>query len=543
MRVEDLDLRELLSFESSGGLIRFAGKRVVLLDAVALGLLRRELIETLGLVAARGVLARFGFSHGWRTAEVLEHGFPWESAREWQRAGGALHRLQGLVNVEPLEEREGVFAEARWRDSYEAEQHRLHFGVAEEAVCWTLTGFASGYLSRVRGREVVCIEEKCVGRGDRHCHLVGRFATDWGEELPESTPSYDRGGLDETLRRVSEELREKEARLARRRERLRAAELELAGDFASVRSPAMKRVLTLAKRVCRVDSTVLITGESGAGKERMARFVHESSPRADGPFVAVNAGALAENLLESELFGHVRGAFTGATRDHKGLFESAAGGTLLLDEIGEVSPAMQVKLLRALQEREVRPVGATRSRPVDVRVLAATNRDLAAEVESGRFRSDLYYRLRVFELPMPALRDRREDIPELARGLLCRIGERLGLGVLRFAPEALDRLCHYNWPGNVRELENAIEYAAVLAEGGRIRAGDLPRELSEPGQALGLGVITSTGTPVTLEELERRAIAATLERQGGHRERSAAELGIGTATLYRKIRKYGLQAP
>ena len=304
-----------------------------------------------------------------------------------------------------------------------------------------------------------------------------------------------------------------------------------------IASEAMRRVVDLAHRVGQVDSTVLVTGESGVGKERVARLIHDASTRTGGPFVAINCGAVPEGLLESELFGHARGAFTGAAQDRPGLFEAAQGGTLFLDEIGEMPPAMQVKLLRALQEHEVRRVGENKNRKVDARVVAATNRDLAAEVHAARFRQDLYYRLRVVEIRVPALRERRDDILPLARTFLLDAGGRLGRKVSGFTPAAAQQLVRYDWPGNVRELENAVERAVILARGPRLDVDDLPEEvgLARPG-------VATAGSARTLKEIERAAIAAVLRANDGNRSRTARELGIGAATLYRKIKEYRLPA-
>jgi two-component system response regulator HydG len=434
MRARDLDLRELLSFEPGGGILRFAGERALLLDAVALGLLRKLLIDTLGEAGARGVLTRFGFAHGWRTAESLRTAFPWDDEDEWRHAGGRLHTLQGLVvavspnSAHAAESPEGEPAtgpkplgDSVWLDSYEAEQHLVHVGQAGHPVCWTLTGFASGYLSHVWGREIYARETLCRGKGDAVCRVVARPREEWGEAIAGELPYYAEACLAETAGRLTSELRKVERKLRSRRQELGpriAKQVDPAGMV--IASEAMRRVVDLARRVGQVDSTVLVTGESGVGKERVARLIHDASTRTAGPFVAINCGAVPESLLESELFGHARGAFTGATQDRPGLFEAAKGGTLFLDEIGEVPPAMQVKLLRALQEREVRRVGENQNRKVDARVVAATNRDLAAEVHAARFRQDLYYRLRVIEIRVPALRERRDDILPLARPLPCR---------------------------------------------------------------------------------------------------------------------------
>jgi len=284
--------------------------------------------------------------------------------------------------------------------------------------------------------------------------------------------------------------------------------------------------------VAKVDSTVLLTGESGAGKERLARLIHDESARTAGPFLAINCAAVPETLLESELFGHARGSFTGASQDRAGLFEAANGGTLFLDEIGDVPPAMQVKLLRVLQEREVRRVGENRSRPINVRVLAATNRDLLADVHGARFRQDLYYRLRVVEVVVPPLRERREDILPLARQFLASSAKRFGKKPPSLAPEAAHLLLRYPWPGNVRELENALERAVALARSDRIGVDDLPAEIGAPP-----AVAASTDDVRTLADVERDHIAAALRASGGNRAKAAEKLGIGTATLYRKLKE------
>jgi DNA-binding NtrC family response regulator len=278
---------------------------------------------------------------------------------------------------------------------------------------------------------------------------------------------------------------------------------------------------------------VLLTGESGVGKERIARFIHQESPRTAGPFVAINCGAVPETLLESELFGHAKGSFTGASQDRPGLFEAAHGGSLLLDEIGDVPPAMQVKLLRVLQEREVRRVGENRSRPVDVRVIAATNRDLVADIHAARFRQDLYYRLRVVEIQVPPLRDRREDILPLARSFLAAAAARTGRKVAGFSPAAAARLLSHPWPGNVRELENAVERAVVLARRQRIDVDDLPEDLLSSTPAP-----PAIGDIQPLAQVERDYILAAIRAEQGNRTRAARKLGIGTATLYRKLKEY-----
>jgi DNA-binding NtrC family response regulator len=295
-------------------------------------------------------------------------------------------------------------------------------------------------------------------------------------------------------------------------------------------------VVRLAETVAPTDSTVLITGESGTGKEVLARYIHRLSERAEGPFISINCGALPESLLESELFGHVKGAFTGAVKDKDGLLVAARGGTFFLDEIGEMSPALQVKLLRTLQEREVVPVGATSPLETDVRVIAATNRDLEHEMRRGTFRSDLYYRLNVISLHIPPLRERADDVPLLVDHFLARFGDD---GETRaIEDEARDRLAGYDWPGNVRELENALERAAVLAGAKPIALDHLPaRVVDPPPQSF---VADRAADNPTLEAIERAYVLWVLQAEGGNKAKAAEVLGIDPSTLYRKLNRYGV---
>ena len=298
----------------------------------------------------------------------------------------------------------------------------------------------------------------------------------------------------------------------------------------------MRDLYALIEQVAPSDATVLIRGESGTGKELVARAVHERSPRASGPFVSVNCSALAENLLESELFGHVRGAYTGATADRVGRFEEARGGTIFLDEIGDVSPAVQVKLLRVLQERVVERVGDNRPRPVDVRVVSATNRDLEQLLADGRMREDFYYRIKVVRLDIPPLRQRREDIPLLAAHLLARHG---GADAV-ITPDALAAIMNHDWPGNVRELENALQHALVLRGDGPIGVAQLPPEIAATGRPAAAAVL---GRVERGSEDERELLRQALDAERWHRGRTARRLGIDRTTLWRKMREHDLTPP
>jgi len=312
-------------------------------------------------------------------------------------------------------------------------------------------------------------------------------------------------------------------------------------------SPAMQAIDRLVSRVAPTDSTVLITGESGTGKGVTARRIHELSSRRDGPFVAVNCGAIPENLIESELFGHTKGAFTSADRPRRGLFMQADRGTIFLDEIGELPLALQTKLLHVLEAKEVRPLGSEQSRKVDVRIIAATNRDLPAMVASGRFREDLFFRLSVFQIGMPPLRERRADIPALMQHLISQRIAPSGSGqTLTIEPEAQDMLLGFNWPGNVRQLENVLHRAAILADGGSIRAGDLPPEVSRaaPGSP---AATPAEGGELSLRERVRRfevsLILRAIEDAGGDRRTAAQRLGIGLSSLYRKLEEFQGDVP
>ncbi|HEX3534915.1 MAG TPA: sigma-54 dependent transcriptional regulator [Gemmatimonadaceae bacterium] len=305
-------------------------------------------------------------------------------------------------------------------------------------------------------------------------------------------------------------------------------------------SKAWVDALHVAESVAATDSTVLLQGESGTGKEVVARYIHDQSPRAGKPFLSINCGALPESLLESELFGHVKGSFTGASRDKDGLFSAAGDGTFFLDEIGETTPATQVKLLRVLQQREVIPVGATEAKPVHARVIAATNRDLEEEIKRGNFRSDLYYRLNVISIILPPLRERPNDIAVLAELFLKRTGEARGEAPLGLTPEALQAMQKYSWPGNVRELENALERAAILAKGDLIPLSALPERVVEPkSDPLVSDAVQSNPT---LDTIERAYIMWVLENEGGNKARTAEVLGIDSSTLYRKLSRYGLNS-
>ena len=299
------------------------------------------------------------------------------------------------------------------------------------------------------------------------------------------------------------------------------------------RSPKMQQIYEMIDRISTGSPTVLVQGESGTGKELVSNVIHQNSIRRDNPFIPVNCGAISEGLLESELFGHVKGAFTGAIKDNIGLFKAADGGTIFLDEIAEVPPALQVKLLRALQERKIRPVGDTREFGIDVRVIAATNRNLTKAIENNTFRKDLYYRLNVISIQMPPLREIKDDIPHLVYHFMKKFSEETPRQVTRIAPEVIDLLMRYDWPGNVRQLENIIERAFALGEGDIISTQDLPVEIRNIDNQLSI-----SNTNLNLVENERMLMLRALRQTSGNKAEAAKLLGINITTVYRKMEKY-----
>jgi DNA-binding NtrC family response regulator len=548
----DLHLAELLDFRPDQGIIRLHAQRVVILSAAAMGLLGKELVDTLGMETARRIAIRFGFADGYHDAVNLRERSTWATPLDGVRAGARLQTLEGIVraDVRRLEHDAdtGRFEEeVFWHDSYVAEQHTHHFGKTSAPVCWSLVGYASGFASACLGQEIYFRETACVGQGGRHCAAIGRDAGSWGSDIDSIRADFQAASLGHEVERLRTAVGTRLKELDRRERLLERRERELnllrervnrqaAAKHFVAGSQAMQDVLELAGRVAPLDTTVLVYGESGTGKEFIVRLIHDQSPRAAAPFVSINCAALTETLLESELFGHVRGAFTGAVRDKAGLFEVAGNGTIFLDEIGEVAPPVQAKLLRALQEREIRRVGGERHIKINARVVAATNRDLRAAVDAGTFREDLYFRLGAFVITVPPLRDRREDIPPLVQSFLVRAAARMKKDVRTVSADAMSALMNHRWPGNVRELEHAIERAVIVANAASIRRRDLPPEVTQatrprPGD-----------DTLDLHEQERASIERALERFGGNRRNAAAALKISTVTLWRKMKRYGLSA-
>ncbi|MCB2230383.1 sigma 54-interacting transcriptional regulator [bacterium] len=536
MRAQDLEIGELIGI--ADGNLNLHGRRLVLHSIHAFGQFRKDLLETLGPDQARRVFTRFGYFWGQADAAAMQRVFQWPDRSELIRAGFRLQTLEGIartrVSVLEYDEASGrLHIECDWHDSAEAEEHLTDVGPAARPSCWKLVGYASGYVSHVLNREVYFIERGCRGCGDSFCHAEGRDRESWGEEIDRHLQYFEASDIVGSVERLTRELKKKHSELVRQRSHFTLLNHGDAPFFVEGRSNALRKVIDLADRVAQFDSSVLVTGETGVGKEVLARHIHSVSHRSRAPFVAVNCGALPESLLESELFGYKAGAFTGAVRDRVGLFEQAGGGTIFLDEIGDISPAMQIKILRVLQEKEIMRIGESTPRSVDVRVIAATFHDLDQLVIEGTFRDDLVYRLRVIEIEIPPLRERREDILPLARFLVEKLANKLKLDNLRLDATCLDYLQAYSWPGNVRELENALERAAVLSRDNVILPEALPPGIIAQVKARG-----GEGDPLSrsLDEVSNSHILAVLEASNGNRAKTARTLGISTATLWRKLK-------
>lgn len=521
------------------GQINLQGRRLVLHSIHAFASFRRDLIQMLGYERARRVLTRFGYFWGQADAAAMQRIFHWDDLREWISAGARLHALEGVaqIKIDRLELDEAsrsIDIEVTWRDSVGAEEQLMELGRSDSPACWKLVGYASGFVSYCLEDNVYFIESECRACGDEYCRARGRNLEAWGPEIQEHLPFFEAEDIKGIVKKLTVELRRKSRALDQQRRKLKELSREDDPFYVEGRSKALRRVLDIARRVAQFDSSVLITGETGVGKEVLANFIHAASHRATRPFVAINCGALPETLLESELFGYKAGSFTGAVRDRMGLFEKSNRGTVFLDEIGDVSPAMQVKILRVLQEREITRIGENEPRKVDVRVIAATHADLNRMLVEGAFREDLLYRLRVVEIEIPPLRERREDIVPLARFLVQKLSKRMNLPNLRFDLACVDYLQAYGWPGNVRELENAIERAAVFSIDGLI----LPEHL--PPQIVDRAALTGSSEPranKSLALIEKEHILAVMHNTGGSRSRAAEILGISPVTLWRRLKE------
>ena len=474
--IDDLVSRLRLAPES--GHIWLDERRMFMLHSASFGALRRELIENLGMDVARGLLTRMGHLAGSRDAELAKKMRQGNDINKIFSIGPQLHALEGVVLVEPVTVEIDIskgqfFGEFIWKNSVEDEAHIADYGIGAEPVCWMQIGYACGYTSAFLGSPVLFLETECRAMGHETCRIVGKPVRKWGKNEREdlrffnAQPFANRKiiSLGSSREPGDDHFRNSASHSASRHEQRRLIGI----------SAAFNTACHMINRVARTTAPVLLLGESGVGKEMFARALHEASARSASPFVAVNCAAIPDQLIESDLFGVEKGAFTGASNSREGRFERANGGTLLLDEIGSLSLAAQGKLLRVLQEGEIERIGDTRTRRVDVRSIAATNENLEAAVSRGAFREDLFYRLNVFPITIPPLRERRDDIPFLADYFLERYSHLHDRWVAGFSEQAIDALLTYHWPGNVREFENCIERAVILAsEGGVLELAHLP---------------------------------------------------------------------
>jgi two-component system, NtrC family, response regulator HydG len=558
MRPEELKLFELLRIDESAGTIHFKNRRMLVFAADAMGLLRKELIDSLGIERARRILTRFSYARGYSDAITMKEMFNWTSEQEWADAGQRLHSLEGIAGVRLLHSdidgKQGRYdLEGEYLKSYEAEQHVKHIGRSDKPVCWTLTGYATGYATAVIGHQVCFFETECVGKGDEKCHIFAKAVKDTDDELRDLMDHYKEENFHNDMERLLNRLEENSCDLATEQDRVKKLESHISylqevllqeSNFEEMigASPTFREVVKQAERVAASDSTVLIYGETGTGKELLARAVHARSLRSKRPMIALNCAALPAGLVESELFGHEKGAFTGATQRKLGRFELADGATIFLDEVGELPVETQVKLLRVLQEGEFERLGSTRTIKVDVRVIAATNQPLERLVSEGKYRSDLYYRLNVFPITIPPLRHRGDDITLLTYYFAQKFKNKFNKRIISIDENSLQRLKNYSFPGNIRELEHIIERAVLISDSTTLLI-DLPSVSASRSDN------SQNSSPVktefvSLQEMEKVYIEKVLQHSKGHIEGKggAAEiLDLPPSTLRSRMKKLGLK--
>ena len=569
------DLTECLMFSPGDGRIWLNGARMLLIHNSGIGALRRELIESMGLARARGIMLRTGYHCGARDAALIKERFPEADILALFAAGPIIHAIEGAVKVEPVHFEFDMnlgtyYGEFLWHHSSEDDEHIAQYGIGTEPACWMQTGYATGYTSAMVGRLILYREVECRSTGSSICRLIGKPAEEWDDAEADladlnAEPFVSTGGRSVTAHSRSDKGALPTSLLV---DPTPAQDSDMVGI-----SSAFNAACHMLRRVAPTQATVLFTGESGVGKEMFARMLHRISPRHDEPFVAINCAAIPENLMESELFGVERGAYTGATQSRAGRFERADGGTLFLDEIATLSLVAQGKLLRALQEGEVERVGGSRTLKVDVRVVAATNVDLRAAAQRGEFREDLFFRLNVFPIHLPPLRERKEDIPLLMTHFLHRFTQRHGRQISGFTPRTADTLLAYDFPGNIRELQNLVERGVISApDGGAIDLAHLftsgerlaqpmfsigtrgqlaasPNDLPPASHATSAAASTGSGASLelfggkdpsrlSLQEIEDTIIDHCLGEVKGNVSEAARRLGLTRAQLsYRLSRR------
>ena len=538
MRAEDLKRSNMFSVDEKTGFPLLESNRVFIIGQTGLARMRSDLLCSMDRERMSAIYFRYGYETGISLALVIREHYHLDTPEEYLRACGVLMTMAGAANVDFQEiqfDSEGrlVRCAGLWRNSIEAQLARAAGEENPNPFCTILEGMMSGYASAMFGSEFLFREITCEGRGEEHCTFEGRQLGGWGTEIEVQRKTTVLNNLEEEMTRLQAALLAARENMERQASEIRDLKqrISVRSEPGIVcRSNAFARILTMASKVAQSRSTVLLQGESGTGKEIIARFIHDHSDSAQEPFLAINCAALPAHLLESELFGHKKGSFTGAENDKRGLFIQAGKGTLLLDEIGEMPLELQAKLLRAIQQKEVRPVGGLHDLPVQARIIAAANRDLKSMVAEGRFREDLFFRLSVFPITIPPLRERREDILPLARHFLSRLKpDHPG-----FSSRAVRLMEVYAWPGNVRELENWVEYALILAPDERILPEHLP--LTDDPKKRDLLLLLATDMP-TCEVLEKRYIRHVLEHTDNNKSEAARILGIGVSTLWRREKK------
>lgn len=534
--IEYFGLRSKLRFDIENGQIWLDENRVVLMHAKAFGLLRKELYSILGERQTQGLLFRMGLASGKQDAELAVKLLGEGDNVDVFKIGPELHAFEGMVKT-TITDAEFDFAEGSFRgeivceNSWEAESSLLQYGPKENPVCWSLVGHASGYVSEFFKRLVVFREVQCIGRGDSKCVLIGKPAEEWDDDTYQDFFSSNEFNAKSWA--LQEELR----RLRGNRENIPTG--NLIGS-----SPAFLNAFEQMSQAADTPITVLLLGETGVGKEVFARWMHDNSSRAHMPFLAINCAAIPSDLIESELFGVEKGAFTGANQSRQGRFERANGGTLFLDELGELLPSLQVKLLRVLQTSEIERLGSEDFIKVDVRIIAATNIDLQLAMSNGSFRKDLYYRLATYPINIPPLRERKSDIPLLVNFLIERYAPIYRKQVSGISDLALKELMKRSWPGNVRELENLIERAVLLVPyGEKIESNHLfSCEVNGIGQEVSVdknGEVINTNNKskdsvynllleggLDLKEHEARLLRTAVQQSNGNFSNAARMLGL-----------------
>ncbi|MFL6602258.1 MAG: sigma 54-interacting transcriptional regulator [Steroidobacteraceae bacterium] len=541
------ELAECIYFSPGDGRAWLNDQRIVLMQTATLSRLRQELIDLVGLERARGVFSRVGYAQGARDAQLIRKRWPDKDLTHYLGAGPRIHTIEGYVKAETVRFEYDVdsghyYGEFLWRDSSEADEHLMLHAVANQPMCWLQIAYPTGYTSWLFGKLILFREVECRAMGAPYCRCIGQPVDAWGD----AADKFDLQALKPPPRAAVPQVKE-----------LTNDDNDLASDHVVGVSGSFITARHMLERVSRTDATVLLAGESGVGKELFAHTLHEMSPRRARPFIAVNCAAIPDSLMEAELFGVEKGAFTGATHSRAGRFERAQGGTLFLDEIASLSPVSQGKLLRVLQEREIERIGSTRTTKVDVRVVVATNVDLRKEVAAGRFREDLFFRLNVFPIDLPPLRERRDDIPLLMDHFLRLYSRQHRVARSGFTRRAIEALLSYDYPGNVREMQNLIERGVVFAEPGDLidvthmfRHGEKlearSMEISPSGtlrRSLGATPTPTANTQPTLPEVERRLLADALERHRGNVSAAARAVGLSRAALEYRLRKFGLLKP